>query len=69
MSRNRKSSRKIRYAVVGVGHLTQVALLPVFNKAENSELVAQVSGDAEKQDEVGKKAWQTLELCAPHMNR
>jgi hypothetical protein len=33
MSRYRKSNQKIRYAVVGLGHLAQVAVLPAFKKA------------------------------------
>lgn len=41
--------RKIRYAVVGLGHLTQVAVLPAFATASNSELMALVSGDPKKQ--------------------
>ena len=40
-----KSERKIRYAVVGLGDLAQVAVLPAFKNAPNSELVAIVSGD------------------------
>src|ERR1039458_2111158 len=55
MSRYRKSGRKIRYAVVGLGHLAQVAVVPAFKKAQNSELVTIVSGDAEKRDKVAKK--------------
>jgi predicted dehydrogenase len=55
MSRSGRSNRKIRYAVVGLGHLAQVAVLPAFAKAQNSELVALVSGDAEKRYKVGKK--------------
>jgi predicted dehydrogenase len=55
MSRSGKSNRKIRYAVVGLGHLAQVAVLPAFKKGQNSELVALVSGDAEKRYKVGKK--------------
>ncbi|WP_020470997.1 Gfo/Idh/MocA family protein [Zavarzinella formosa] len=39
---------KIRYAVVGAGWFGQVAVLPAFENAENSELVAIVSGDVEK---------------------
>jgi hypothetical protein len=31
---------KIRYAVVGLGHIAQKALLPAFAHAENSELAA-----------------------------
>lgn len=40
--------RSIRYAVVGAGNIAQVAVLPAFAHAPNSELVAVVSGDAEK---------------------
>jgi len=55
MSRNRKHGRRIRYAVVGLRHLAQVAVLPVFMKAQNSEQVAIVSGDPEKRDKIAKK--------------
>ena len=44
----RKSNGKVRYAVVGLGHLAQVAVLPAFKNTPNSELIAIVSGDAEK---------------------
>ncbi len=44
----RKSNGKVRYAVVGLGHLAQVAVLPAFKNAPNSELVAIVSGDDAK---------------------
>ena len=37
----------VRYAVVGLGHIAQVAVLPAFAHARrNSRLVAVVSGDA-----------------------
>ena len=55
MGAKTNSRRKIRYAVVGVGHLAQVAVLPAFKTARNSELVTIVSGDAQKRDELGKK--------------
>lgn len=43
------SRRKIRYAVVGLGHIAQNAILPAFAHArENSELVALVSDDKTK---------------------
>ena len=43
------SNKKIRYAVVGLGNIAQMAVLPAFEHAsENSELVALVSSDAEK---------------------
>ncbi len=41
--------RQIRYAVVGLGHLTQVAVLPAFKTARNSRLVALISGDPKKE--------------------
>lgn len=55
MSPNKKSKQKIRYAVVGLGHLAQVAVLPAFAEAPNSELVAIVSGDEAKRRKIGKK--------------
>ena len=49
-------SRKIRYAVVGLGYISQVAVLPAFAHAqENSELVALVSGDPAKLKALAKK--------------
>jgi predicted dehydrogenase len=47
--------RKIRYAVAGLGHLAQVAVLPAFKQRANSELVALISGDPKKQTKVSKK--------------
>ena len=47
---------KIRYAVVGLGHITQVAILPAFVHAKkNSTLVAIVSDDRTKRREIAKK--------------
>ena len=48
--------RLIRYAVVGCGHIAQVAVLPAFaNARRNSKLVAIVSGDPVKREELTKK--------------
>src|SRR5918911_3851553 len=48
--------RLIRYAVVGCGHIAQVAVLPAFGNARrNSKLVAIVSGDPEKREQLKKK--------------
>ena len=44
-----RTRRKVRYAVVGLGHLTQVAVLPAFATAGNSELAALISGDPKKE--------------------
>ena len=55
MTRRGISGRKIRYAVVGLGHITQVAVLPAFRNAANSELFALVSGEPDKLEKLGKK--------------
>ena len=47
--------RSIRYAVVGLGHIAQVAVLPAFAHARNSELVAVVSDDRTKRREMAKR--------------
>ena len=48
--------RQIRYAVVGLGHIAQVAVLPAFgNSRRNSKLVALVSGDIVKREKLGHK--------------
>lgn len=45
-----------RYAVVGLGHIAQVAVLPAFRHARrNSRLVALVSDDATKRKPLSKK--------------
>ena len=49
------SNRKIRYAIVGLGHIAQVAVLPGFRGAKNSELTAIVSGDVQKLKSVARK--------------
>jgi predicted dehydrogenase len=46
---------KVRYAVVGLGHISQVAVLPAFAHAENSELTALISDDPEKLEKLGRK--------------
>ena len=50
-----KKSGKIRYAVVGLGGIAQMAVLPAFKHAENSELAAIVSEDLVKQDALRKR--------------
>ena len=54
-SRNKSSSGKIRYAVVGLGHIAQVAILPGFRQARRSALTALVSSSPEKLRQLGKK--------------
>lgn len=55
MNQETTSHRQIRYAVVGLGHLAQSAILPAFKSAANSRLVALVSGDPKKQKKLAAK--------------
>ncbi len=53
---NSKQRRQIRYAVVGLGHIAQVAVLPAFAHARaNSKLVALVSDDPQKLKTLGRR--------------
>ncbi len=52
---SKDSESKIRYAVVGLGHIAQVEVLPGFKSAQNSEIVALVSGDPRKQKALARK--------------
>src|SRR5687767_9333814 len=52
----RRSAGPIRYAVVGLGHIAQVAVLPAFAHAKrNSRLTALVSSDRSKLKAVARK--------------
>ena len=52
----KKSTKKIRYAVVGLGHIAQVAVLPAFaHAARNSVLTALVSNDPEKLRQLSRR--------------
>ncbi len=56
MSRKKSSDQKIRYAVVGLGYIAQMAVLPAFKHASrNSELSAFISDDPEKLRELSEK--------------
>jgi predicted dehydrogenase len=48
MKDKNRDSRKIRYAIVGLGHLAQVAVLPAFSHLKNAEVAALVTGDKRK---------------------
>ena len=52
---NTSAHHKIRYAVVGLGWFAQAAAMPAFDHAENSQLVALVSDDPTKREELSKK--------------
>jgi predicted dehydrogenase len=52
----RDDKAKIRYAVVGLGHIAQVAVLPAFAHAgRNSALVALVSNDRKKLKQLSRR--------------
>lgn len=51
---SRKAGGTVRYAVVGLGHIAQKAVLPAFGHARNSELAGLVSGSPEKLAKLGK---------------
>src|SRR5688500_5662459 len=56
--------KQVRYAVVGLGHIAQVAVLPAFgNSRRNSKLAALVSADPVKLEELGKK-YAVQERCS-----
>ena len=51
-----RRERKVRYAVIGLGHIAQAAVLPAFAHASrNSELAALVSDDDTKLRKLGRK--------------
>ena len=68
--------RQIRYAVVGLGHIAQVAVLPAFaNARRNSRLAALVSGDPTKLESLSKKygvdktyAYEQYDECLRHVD-
>ena len=56
MPRKKSTDQKIRYAVVGLGYIAQVAVLPAFQHASrNSELSALISDDPQKLRELSEK--------------
>lgn len=54
--KSKSRRRKIRYAVVGLGHIAQIAVLPAFQHARrNSILTALVSSDRTKLQELSQR--------------
>lgn len=49
------SGRKVRYAFVALGDITQEAMLPGVQHTGNSEIIAFVTGDPEKASGVGRQ--------------
>jgi glucose-fructose oxidoreductase len=68
--------RQIRYAVVGLGHIAQVAVLPAFGNARrNSKLVGLASGDPLKRERLGAKyeventwSYEQYDECLKHVD-
>jgi predicted dehydrogenase len=59
----RQKRTHIRYAVVGLGHIAQAAVLPAFENAKtNSELVAFVSDDPVKHERLGRR-YEVINTC------
>jgi predicted dehydrogenase len=52
---DKRDSKKVRFAVVGLGWIAQEMVLPAFQNTNNSELTALVTHDATKAEELGKK--------------
>jgi predicted dehydrogenase len=50
-----KAGKQVRYAVAGLGHLAQVAVLPAFRHASDSQLVALISDDPKKQTKLARQ--------------
>lgn len=50
-----QANKPVRYAIIGAGHISQVATMPGFQNAENSKLVALFSSDPEKRDELQRR--------------
>lgn len=48
------SDEQVRFAVAGLGHIAQVAVLPAFKHAENCRLAALITDDAEKGRQLSK---------------
>lgn len=58
-----KVRKVIRYAVIGLGHIAQAAVLPAFDHAKrNSRLVALVSGSTKKLNALGRR-YRVPRLC------
>lgn len=64
------AKRTIGYAVIGLGHIAQDAVLPAFKHAKRTKLVALVSSDHEKLETLGREyevgklfSYDELEQC------
>ncbi|MGZ3695524.1 MAG: Gfo/Idh/MocA family protein [Bdellovibrionota bacterium] len=70
-ARTSPKKEPLRFAVVGLGHIAQTAVLPAFSHAKKfAQISALVSGDAEKLDKIGRKykvknlfSYENFDLC------
>jgi predicted dehydrogenase len=67
------SSKRLGYAVVGLGNISEVAVLPAFRRSRKAKLVAVVSGDERKAKRVAAKfkasdyyTYDDYSLCLSH---
>jgi predicted dehydrogenase len=61
--KNKPDRKAIRYAVIGLGHIAQVAVLPAFKHAQrNSILAALVSNEKNKLQQLGRR-YRVQNLC------
>jgi predicted dehydrogenase len=67
------NSQPVGYAVVGLGSIAEVAVLPAFGHSKKSELVALVSGNRNRADQLGRKfgvqncyGYHEYEQCLSH---
>src|SRR5947207_16026688 len=51
----KRSRRQVGYAVIGLGHIAQTAVLPAFKHANNAKLVAIVSSNEEKRRKLARR--------------
>jgi predicted dehydrogenase len=49
------TTKRIGYAVVGLGHIAEVAVLPAFRHSQKAKLVAVVSGDERKAKRLARR--------------
>ena len=60
-------SKAVRYAVVGLGHIAQAAVLPAFSHSRrNSRLAALVSGERKKLDALGRLELEQVGMISHH---
>jgi predicted dehydrogenase len=69
--KQKRGIEPLKFAVVGLGHIAQTAVLPAFLHAKkHAKLTALVSGDAEKLERIGRKykiknlfSYENFDLC------